>query len=186
MAATRSPDFLTELAELDAGVAALFMLSQEQLVRPPALNKWSAVQAIDHIVRTNREYFPEIARAIQDSRTARQHAAAPFHYSWLGRTVVALFEPPPKLRIPIPTRRIAPPVVLDIDAVRRSYEEHHLRFREYIHEAIAVDMRRAKVRSPFLVERWVPLNLGTAIGALLAHERRHIYQARMAAAAGER
>ncbi len=183
---TWSPDFLAELVALDDSITALFALPSEQLVRTPAPTKWSALQAIDHIMLTNREYFPEIARAIRDSRAANRHATEPFHYSWLGRQIVTLFEPPPKLRIPLPTRRIAPPVIPDFDTVRRAYEEHTVRFGEYIREAMTVDMRRTKVRSPFLIERWVPLNLGATIGALLAHGRRHVYQAQGAVNGSER
>lgn len=177
---TRYPDFLAELAALDASVAALFTTPPDQLARQPAHNKWSALQAIDHLVLTNREYFPSIERTIRNSRAAGVLPAAPFHHSWLGRSIVALFEPPPKLRFPLPSRRIAPGAVPDAADVRRAFEENHAHFRAYIQDALTVDMRRAKVHSPFLAHRWASISLGTAIGALLAHERRHLYQARAA------
>jgi hypothetical protein len=45
-----------------------------------------------------------------------------------------------------------------------------------LRKADGLDLRRARMRSPVL--RWLSYSLGTGLVGFLAHERRHVWQAR--------
>jgi hypothetical protein len=60
--------------------------------------------------------------------------------------------------------------------VLREFFDWQDQFADRLRRADGLDLRRARARSPVLP--WLRYSLGTAFRAFLAHERRHIWQAR--------
>ena len=84
-------------------------------------------------------------------------------------------EPPPKRRfrtqkifIPSPDR--------PLDQVRREFLSVRDQLREQLRAADGLDLKRAKVQSPAL--RFLRMPLGAYFAMILAHDRRHLWQAR--------
>ena len=73
----------------------------------------------------------------------------------------AVFEPPPAR-----TRR-------EIMAAFRAYQ---VQFIDRLRQANGLDLSRAHVRSPAV--SWIIMPLGTGFAAMVAHEQRHLWQAR--------
>jgi hypothetical protein len=88
---------------------------------------------------------------------------------------VASNEPPPRRRVRT-FKPYRPAPQLTRDAVMGTFSDWQERLAERIRAADGVDLRRARRRSPILpLVRW---SLGTMFAGVLAHERRHIWQAR--------
>jgi len=64
---------------------------------------------------------------------------------------------------------------MPLAAVRQEFLEWQDQIAERIRQADGLDLPRARARSPLRVWKW---SLGTFFAVALAHERRHIWQAR--------
>lgn len=146
--------------------------------RPPA-DGWSIGECLEHLALINSIYLDAIDGVIRDARERGLTAAAfeskrPKRHGWIGDAFVRSLEPPPRLKggafrrtIPDPQRSRA--------AVLADFLGTQERLARTIAVARDLDFARARMRSPFF--RLVPLSLGQAFGAVLAHNRRHIWQA---------
>jgi hypothetical protein len=56
------------------------------------------------------------------------------------------------------------------------FNEWQDRIGERIRSMDGVDLRRARIRSP--AARWITYSVGASLAMTLAHERRHLWQAR--------
>jgi hypothetical protein len=91
--------------------------------------------------------------------------------------MIASMKPPPKfrmrapriIRVPANTRYRAAPVLRDFSAIRDQLAER-------VRQADGLDLARVRVTSP--VNRMIRLPLGAYFAFILAHDRRHLWQAR--------
>jgi len=93
----------------------------------------------------------------------------------VGRWMIAQMEPPPKRRMAAP-RKIVPQRVESAFALKRAYEEMHRELIRVVLKAEGLDLSRVKLSSPLMPLLRQPL--GTWMGFIVAHERRHLWQAR--------
>jgi hypothetical protein len=174
------PNFLAELDAVHADTMALLMKRAAELTKQPGPGKWSALQCIDHVVRTNQAYIGLIRNGARDAIARRRLATRPFKYGWLERIVIWAVEPPPRIHVQTPSPAVDPAPELDVEAVREAYEHMYEEFRRCLQEATTANLRKVRISSPFA--RRIGGDAVGVIGVLLAHERRHLYQARKAAA----
>lgn len=179
MTIPKVPNFLAELDAAHADTMALLTMPSAQLDRHPAPGKWSALQCVDHVIRSNQAYIDRIRNGARNAIERGQLATRPFKYGWLERFVLWAVEPPPRIRIPTPSPSVDPAVQLDVATVRHEYGQMYADFRSCLQEATTANLRKVRISSPFA--RRVGGNAVITIGVLLAHERRHLYQARKAA-----
>jgi hypothetical protein len=57
-----------------------------------------------------------------------------------------------------------------------AFRAYQVQFVDRLRQANGLDLGRARVSSP--VAAWVRLSLGSAFALMVAHERRHLWQAR--------
>lgn len=141
----------------------------------PAADRWSIAECFDHLNLTAAAVVPAMDAAIADARARGLQSSGPFVYPLLERLFVTSNEPPARRRFRTfkayrPTGQKTPPEVID------AFVQWQDRLTERVHAADGLDLRRARRRSPILpLFTW---SLGTMFAVMLAHERRHIYQAR--------
>ncbi|HEX6309464.1 MAG TPA: DinB family protein [Longimicrobiales bacterium] len=150
-------------------------LTREQINWQPRPGRWSIAQCLDHLTRTASLYPEEIERMLRESRTRTAAGARPYREGWIARWVVAGMEPPPRVRIRT-IRQVEPPGDLDPRAVLQDFTAAHRRLRELIIGADGVSLRHARMRSPFA--RAIRFTLGQVFAVIVAHARRHLWQAR--------
>jgi uncharacterized damage-inducible protein DinB len=168
--------FRIQFMELSAEAGELVStLSEQQFHWRPSPDVWSIARCIDHLNATARTYLPSLDDGIADAIRRGIYAEGPFRYNWVGRLFVWSFEPPPRFRLkapasfqPAPSRGRA-----EIMAAFRAYQ---VQFVDRLRQANGLDLGRARVRSP--AARWVRMPLGSAFALQIAHERRHLWQAR--------
>ncbi len=156
--------------------ALLAGLTGEQINWRPGPDRWSVGECVSHLNVGIRAALPALDRAIETAR-ARGHAGSgPFRYGWIARWIVRSMEPPPRRRFT--TFPVFYPVAAPHDAAALEAEFAEVRdaLRARLAGAEGVDWRRAKVTSP--ASRFFRLPFGAYVAFLLAHDRRHLWQAR--------
>ncbi len=159
-------------AEADALVAPL---SDEQFTWHPGPNSWSIAQCVEHLNATARVYLGSLDEGIADAIRRGLYGEGPFTYTWVGRALVAVAEPPPRLRTKAPAglQPGAPRRRAEIMAAFRAYQ---VQFVDRLRQANGLDLGRSRVRTP--VVNWLRMSLGSGFAVMAAHERRHLAQAR--------
>ena len=150
-------------------------LSEVQLNWRQTPERWSIAQNLTHLVVIGRLYLPQFDAAIQRAREKGWRKPGPFEYGALGNWVIAELEPPPRHRLRAP-KMLKPQPVQPLEQVRDAFLALQGELEQRVHAANGIDLRRAKVATVFTSLLRLPL--GQAFQALLAHERRHLWQAR--------
>lgn len=158
-------------------------LDAEALGWKPAARSWSVGECLDHLTMMNRIYLDAIDAAVRAAGAADASGAdrtqgfgggVRARHGWTGDAFVRTLEPPPRLKVPT-FPRTTPEAARDPNAVLDDFLATQDRLVAAIEGARGVDLARVRLRSPFM--RLLRLSLGQAFGAMLAHNRRHIWQA---------
>jgi DinB family protein len=150
-------------------------LSEEQFAWSPGPKRWSMALCFDHLNVTAREFVPAIDKAIGNARARGLVHPGPYEYSLFERLFLRSTEPPPGLRFPAP-RVLRPAPGKPMAAILSEFTEWQARLDERLRQADGLDLKRARARSPaFPLFAW---SLGSLFAITLAHERRHLWQAR--------
>ena len=171
-------EYLRQLDAIRADARQLVAgLSDAEFNRRPAAGRWSAAECLDHL-NTLRKILPAIDRAITHAAARGLRSEGPFHYGWFAHWMIRSFEPPPRRRFRNP--RLLEPVhqPLAPDAVLREFLSLRDALTRRVQQADGLDLERVIVVSP--VSRFFRMPLGGYFAFLLAHDRRHLWQARHA------
>ena len=140
-----------------------------------APDRWSIAQCVDHLNLTVARFVPAFDTAIAEAKQKGWLSAGPFSYPLLERLFVGSQEPPPRMRMRA-FKAIIPPTTLSRNDVIARFIDWQEQIDVRLLQADGVDLRRAKHRSPVMpIFTW---RLGTLFALTLAHERRHLWQAR--------
>jgi hypothetical protein len=156
-----------------AGVAA--GLTEEQFNWRPGPGRWSIAQNLNHLNVGDLMVLPAFDRAIAEGRSKRKTAPGPFRYGWFSRFLIREMEPPPRRRMKTPMqgsaggRHRAADVLPEFARVRDELARR-------VRESDGLDLAHIRTISP--VNRLIRLPLGAYFAFILAHDRRHLWQAR--------
>jgi hypothetical protein len=174
-----APDFdafRQEFERISADADSLVSgLTDEQFNWQPASASWSIAQCIDHLNVTARLYLPKLDEGIADAIRRGQYGEGPFRYNWFGRFFVRTVEPPPRFRVKAPAT-FTPRTDRPRQEVMAAFRAYQVQFIDRLRQANGLDLARARVRSP--AANWIRIPLGSGFAIMVAHERRHLWQAR--------
>lgn len=164
-----------EIAALDHSVDSILNnLTDAQVNWRPDPNKWSISECLDHLVIGNRERFEKFQSVIEESRNAGRLASGPFKRNFLHRMLIKSLEPPVKQKIKAKPL-YAPAQTMSVSKARENYHQMHQEFRDVMLKSDGLDFSKMKIQSAF--SKLIKMPLGTWFAFLLAHERRHVWQA---------
>jgi len=150
-------------------------LSDAQFNWQPEPGRWSMAGCFDHLNKSAAQLFmPKIDAAIAGARAQDLRATGPFAYSAFERWCVRTNDAPPKMRFKAP-RRVRPASSRPLEDVRAEFLRWQDELGRRLREADGLDLARAKEKSPIPFVKW---SLGAFFQLMLAHERRHTFQAR--------
>jgi hypothetical protein len=149
-------------------------LTPDQLTFRPDPTKWSIAECIAHLNVTASVVQPKVVDAIQQGRRDKVAGKGPFMLGGKGRLLIWFAEPPPKLRIRAP-KHIAPPQQID-DPLQLLPEFLKAQdgWERLMQDCEGLDLGKLKVGQPFSLFR---TRLSATIPWMLAHQRRHLWQA---------
>jgi hypothetical protein len=149
-------------------------LSAHQLNWKPAEKSWSVAQCLDHIIKTNEQFYPEFAKLASGTRkNSLWENISPFS-GWGGRFLIrAVSEDSKKAKAP--SKAIVPPSDIDPNIVE-IFTNHIAEVNKKIEAVASADRKKTVVTSPFLAV--FTYSLDDAYTVLVEHSRRHIRQAK--------
>ena len=148
-------------------------LSAGQLNWKPSAEQWSVGQCLEHLIKTNESFFPVLEAIAKGERRARLWERVSPLSGFFGRIVLRGLSSERKFKAPRAVRPTASGVAADIVA---RFVEHQGELARRLRAAEGADARRTVVTSP--ISALVTYSFGDACRIVVAHERRHLEQAR--------
>lgn len=152
-------------------------LADAQFVWRPAAGRWSVGECLGHLALMNGIYLDAIEVAVGRARDAglvADRVEIAMRHGRLGDAFVRSLEPPPgRFKGKAFARTV--PEQKPKSVVLPMFIDAQDRLVRTLEDARGVDLRRTRMRSPLF--RALRLTLGQSFGAVLAHNRRHIWQA---------
>jgi hypothetical protein len=184
LALTREIDELRRHFErlADDADALVAGLTDDQFAWKPTPQAWSIAQCIDHLNVTARLYLLQLDEGIANAIRQGLYGGGPFVYWWFARMFVRMLEPPPRLRVKTPAL-FQPPAERPRREIMAAFRAYQVQYIDRLRQANGLDLARARVRSP--AASWIFLPLGSGFAAMIAHERRHLWQAKQVMQAPE-
>lgn len=150
-------------------------LSAAQLNWKPSAERWSVGQCFDHLIQTNRCFFPDMERIAAGSYRSSTWARVSPLSGLLARMILGSLDPSKGRKTKSP--RVFLPASSDVDAgVLERFAAHQSELAERMRATAGRDLRRTMVTSP--VTRVATYSLLDAYRIVVAHERKHFEQAR--------
>ena len=149
-------------------------LSNEQLNWKPGEKSWSVAQCLDHLIKTNEQFYPEFTKLETGTRKNTFWQNVSPLTGWGGRFLIkAVSEDSQKAKAP--SNDIVPPSNIDAGIVEK-FAEHIDDVNNRIEAVAGVDRKKTVVSSPFLAI--MTYSLDDAYTVLVEHSKRHIRQAK--------
>jgi hypothetical protein len=178
-----TPELQQLLRQIDAikadGPAVCAGLTESQFNWRPGEGRWSIAECLVHLNRSVSATLPAFDRAIADGRAKGRLAKSggPSRYGWFSRWMIGSMEPPPKRRmktfgvfaVPVGGTHTLARVLPEFVAMRDQLAER-------VRRADGLDLTGNRTVSP--VTRLLRMPLGAYLQFVIAHDRRHLWQAR--------
>ena len=154
--------------------AAFGPLSAEQLNWKPAADSWSVAQCLDHLIKTNEQFYPEFEKLASGNRknTFWQNYS-PFTRMGGRFLIKAVVNDSKKAKAP--SKDIVPPSEIPDDIVER-FAANVTDVIAKIEACSSADLKKTVVSSPFLAVMTYTLDDGYTV--VVEHSKRHIRQAK--------
>lgn len=158
-------------------------LDDQAFEKRPSEGGWSPAECLAHLNLTTEAFLPLIDDALSEAVQGPVNTGTRYHKDAVGWWLAWMMEPPARMKVKTP-----PPFIPKTWSARgdllREFETFQAELARRIAAANGYDLGRVKVRSPF--SSGMRYNLLAAFSVIAAHERRHLWQADRAAAAGVR
>jgi uncharacterized damage-inducible protein DinB len=147
-------------------------LTPESLLKPSASGGWSIAQCLWHLNSYGEYYFPEIRKGL----TKNYPFNPEFKSSWLGNYFTNTMKPGLKMKKYKAFKDHTPAPALDAHEVVAKFIQQQEELLDLLKLARHTDLN--KVRIPISISRWLKLKLGDVFQFIIAHNERHLQQAK--------
>ena len=168
----------TELSEATSRAWQLVRSTDGRIftVRPTPRD-WSAAECLAHLSLSTEQFLPVLQKAIEDAHAKGLTSTRKPAMDVIGRTLRWFLEPPIRKRVKTAGRFVPRSARAKAEAFGE-FAALQSKLVDAMHAAEGLDMRKIKIASPF--DRRVKYNLYSAFRILIAHQRRHLWQAERA------
>ena len=143
----------------------------------PNLSSWSAAECIAHLSMSTEQFLPVLDAALADARKKGWLAKRAPKMDWIGAVLRWFLEPPVRTKVKTTARFVPRSVRAKAESIAE-FVRLQDRLGALIRESRDLDLRRVKVVSPF--DKRVKYNVYSAFRIVIAHQRRHLWQAEQA------
>lgn len=147
-------------------------LPEEALLKPSATGGWSIAQCLDHLNRYGHYYLPQIRTGLDK----KIHGGNTFKSTWLGSYFTKMMEPATGTKKVKAFKAYIPPAQLDAHAVVAEFIAQQEKLLSYLKQARVTDLNAVKI--PVSIAKWIRLRLGDVFQFVIAHNERHMLQAK--------
>ncbi len=180
MAKFKAEDLINELKgdvhKLIASAEQMKGVDKGKLVYQINKDSWSAVQVIEHLNSYNRFYLPQIDRALAERNDTRN---AWFNSGFWGDYYTRMMKPTNVFEVKNRMKAMKKytfPNSLNVNTVFDEFLQHQQKLLQLLDASKDRDLNAIKV--PITMSKLLKLKLGDAFRFLVAHEQRHMVQAR--------
>lgn len=180
MAKFKTDDLLNELEDDVRKIIAvsdhLKGLEKGKLIYQSSPDKWSVVQVLEHLNAYGRYYLPAIEKAITEDKGGKD---AWFHSGRLGNYFTNSMKPKNVYEIKNKMKSLKDykfPNSLNVDIVLREFADQKTKLMQLLQ--MARERNLNSIRIPITISKLIRLKLGDIFRFLIAHEQRHMIQAR--------
>ncbi|PRY03941.1 DinB family protein [Pontibacter ummariensis] len=149
-------------------------LTEEELLKPAANGGWSIAQCLAHLNSYGDYYLPRIKAGLESQRDVS--TAETYKSSWLGVLFTRMMDPATGKKKYKSIKEHTPPTELDAYAVVGEFVRQQEALLAYLRLCQKTDL--GSIQIPISVLKWLHLNLGDILQFLVAHNQRHMCQAR--------
>jgi hypothetical protein len=178
----KSEDLINQLqADVRHIIAAAEHLQTADPVKlnySPAENSWSVAQVLEHLNAYNRYYLPAIEKSmVHISRDTSAWFIPGFWGNYFTKMMMPknVFEIKNKMRA---MKNYSPTNGLNVDAVFKEFFQHQNKLLHLLDVAKRRNLN--SIRIPITITKLIRFKLGDTFRFLIAHEQRHMMQARNA------
>jgi hypothetical protein len=137
---------------------------------------WSVAHCLDHLGTANRVYLAAMRPSAEQALTRGRLRRGPALPGLIGGWFVRMLEPPVTVRNKMPApRKIRPRPEPSLDEAARLFFSSQDEVRAFLRRFAAIDLAGVRFPNPFI--RGVRFSLATGLHVIVAHERRHLWQA---------
>jgi len=159
------------------GRAVAAGLTEGQFNWHPGPGRWSIADCLEHLNVGVSKTLPAFDRAIAQGRSKAQASPGPFRYGWFSRWMIGSMEPPPKWRMTAPRIfRVPTGATYQVADVLPEFLSVRDQLAQRVRLADGLDLGKIRAISP--VNSLLRLPLGAYFAFIIAHDRRHVWQAR--------
>ena len=170
-------EYHTGFREVRDEVAALADgVEDDRLRAAPGPDRWSVAEIYEHMNASGEMLLGTLETAVETGHEQERYGEPPFRYGIISRWWVRVLQPSgwdlpaPSATEPPDSGTLSPTEIIDDFCALQD------RFADCVQAAEGLDLRGIRLRSPALPVLWI--SLGAWFEAHLAHERRHLAQAR--------
>ncbi|HEX8747285.1 MAG TPA: DinB family protein [Pyrinomonadaceae bacterium] len=166
----------------DEAAATFGRLSPAQLNWKPSAEEWSVGQCLDHLILTNRPYFPVFEKIAAGQQQTRLWERVPVLPGLFGKLVLGAVSPESARKVK--ARKGFVPAASDIDGqITSRFSQHQDELVRLMKATGALEIDKIIITSA--IAPFVTYSLLNGYRIIVTHERRHFQQAErvMAAAA---
>lgn len=150
-------------------------LDTATLLKPAADGGWSIAQCLEHLNRYGDHYLSEIKKGI--ARYNGHGSRNPvFNSTWMGSYFTKMMDPETGKRKIKAFKEYKPVRELDAHAVVARFIAQQEELLKLLDASRTVDLNT--IRIPVSIARFIRLRLGDVLGFFIAHNERHIRQAK--------
>lgn len=150
-------------------------LSPTQLNWKPSAEQWSVGQCFDHLIVTNRTFFPALDKVAAGTFKSSLWGRVSPLSGFFGRFILKALDPEKGRKTKAP--RVFEPKQSDVAAdIIQQFAAHQQELSARMRATAGADLRGLKVTSP--VSPVATYSLLDAYRIVVAHERKHFEQAR--------
>lgn len=147
-------------------------LPAEVLLKSASNGGWSVAQCLWHLNSYGDYYLPKIKSGL----TKNYPANPQFKSTWLGGYFTRIMKPGPQMKKFKAFKSHLPPVEMDPHKIVAEFILQQEQLLDYLKQARQTDLN--KIRIPISILKWVKLKLGDVFQFIVAHNERHLQQAK--------
>jgi uncharacterized damage-inducible protein DinB len=160
---------VSQEAELGFGA-----FTADQLNWQPGPGQWSIGQCLEHLIISNKQYFPQLKELASNTKHFSFWERLPGWSRLCGAIMLRYVTPSPRFRLPAPKGFLPPHSAVNPEIVS-IFKAHNQQLIKYMQAVRNLEYDRPRITSP--VASFVTYSLRDAFSLLANHEERHLRQA---------
>jgi hypothetical protein len=150
-------------------------LSETEINWQPNAEQWSIAQNIHHLIVVNETYYPTLQKLKNNSYDLPWIGRIEFLTKFFGKTVLAAVQPDRRKKMK--TFPLWEPSVSNFDSdILLRFQKHQDELKQLIEGSHDLIEKKSVISSP--ANKMIVYKLETAFDIMVAHEKRHLEQAR--------